>query len=1475
MAKTSRPRKTPKAPVSRSRKGKAAASSGGARRVLKAAGTAPAGPPQDTPFPVAGVGASAGGLEAFTALLRAMPADTGTAFVLVQHMDPTHESILPQLLAKATTMPVHQVADGMVPQPDHVYVAPANRRLTISHGVLKLTSRPEGSGRSLPIDAFFCALAEDLKNRAIGIVLSGLASDGTQGLEAIKAEGGITFAQDEKSARYSGMPASAVAAGCVDFVMSPPEIAAELVRMSRQAYIRIFQEPGEPSNEPGHGNDAIRRICATLRAATGVDFDSYKKATIQRRVARRMVLKKVEGLDSYAQLLQRDRGELDALYEDIFIHVTSFFRDPEAIQALRRIFKSGMRPSQSRGQALRVWVPGCSSGEEAYSIAMVLQEALGKNPNQPRLQVFGTDISEQSVERARVGIYPEAAMVHISAARRTRFFVKVERGYQIAKSVREICVFAKHDLTSDPPFSRLDLISCRNVLIYMGSVLQKKVLESFHYALQPGGRLFLGKSESPGAHTNLFSVEDGRNKIYSRKPGALPLRQAVAAPSSEVSRTHAVSHPAPRVFDLRSEAERILLEQFVPATLVVDPDLNIVHFYGDTSPYLAPAAGEASFHLLRMVRPELVVDLRTAIQQAKKDGISVRKGIRFKNNDGVSTVDLEVAPIKDGDSKVSDLLVVIRAGAAPAPAARKEGPGPALKGSAGAEIARLERELAATRKQIRALVEDYEAAKEEMLAVNEETLSNSEELQSANEELETAKEELQSSNEELTTLNEELQNRNLELGQLTNDLGNLLVGVDIPVVILDGDRRIRRFTQSAEQVFSLIPTDVGRPFTDIASRLDIANWEELISEAIGQQHFVERETRDRQGHWYNLRMRPYRAGEQKVGGVLIALLDIDSVKRSLDELREARDFAEAIVETVREPLLVLDAGFHVVKGTPSFYETFLVTHPETEGRSLFELGSGQWNIPRLRILMEELLSHGSRIENFEVACEFPVLGYRNLALNARLVARESKDSKTILLAIEDITVHVRAEERLRIRELTMPDAASQAILSVASDGKIVMANRMAETMFGYSREELLEMPLEALVPERLRQVHAAHMAGYFAAPKFRPMGHGPALTGRRKDGSEFPIAIGLSHTHTKAGMLAVAFVTDLTGPRQAEAALRDSEERFSLFMSHLPAAAFMKDAEGRYVYVNPGFGKLASLPPARCVGASDSDFWPGSAEGLRALDQRVIRTGRAATSEDARTAEGKHRYFQTVRFPIPNPIGQTPLVAGIAVEITERKVAEQERQSLLARLASAQEEERWRISRELHDDLTQRLGGLAMDLGSLVGERSASSTLLKNRLRSLQQRVVRAAEVSRHIAHKLHPSELDDLGLVAALRSYSEDFARRESIEIGFASRNVPKELKREIASCLYQVTQESLANISKHAGAKSASVHLDGTADRIRIRVKDAGIGFRSELPASKLGLGLLSMKERVELLHGTFGVLSRPGHGTEITVEIPLEAR
>lgn len=1436
------------------------------------------GGPQKTDaefFPIAGIGASAGGLEALTELLKAMPDDPGIAAVYIQHMAPTHESMLPRLLAKSTSMPVLEVTDGMKVQPNHLYIIPPNAGLTISEGFLRLSVRKEGIGKNLPIDDFFSALAEDQRTAAIGVILSGTASDGTLGLKAIKAEGGITFAQDSKSARFPDMPLSAVASGCVDFTLPPDKIAAELSRMGRHPYIRAFKEAEPPQALEGP-DESLRKICLLLRSATGVDFHLYKPATIGRRVARRMALLRVSSRDKYLQLLRENRHELDALCEDIFIHVTGFFRDPEALVGVRHTVLPNILEDRPSDQPIRVWVPGCSTGEEVYSIAIMLLEDLGDRSKQPRIQIFGTDISERAIEHARVGIYSESSVAGISAERRRRFLVKVEGGYQISKFVRDMCVFARHDVTKDPPFSKLDLICCRNVLIYLGPMLQKRVAETFHYALKGSGYLVLGKSESLSAHANLFAMEDAKLKIFSRKPIPGPAYLNTTITQFVKAERAGLPGPADGSFDLRREAERLLLDQFVPPALVVDSDLQIVHFQGDTSRYLAPATGQPSFHLLRMVRPEAVVDLRTAIHEAKKTGNPVRReGVRIKHNGGYKTVDLRVLPLTGRQAKGVDFLIIFHESSEPMPGAlvpvkRQKGKD---KGVAGQRTEQLRRDLAAAHEQLKTIVEEHEATSEEMTAVNEEVISSNEELQSTNEELETAKEELQSSNEELITLNDELQNRNSELGQLANDLSNLLIGVEIPIIILDSDLRIRRFTPVAEKVLNLISTDVGRPFTDLAPTLDVTDWKGLIDQVVKSRSVVERDVRDRQGHWYGLRMRPYQTTEQKIDGILMAFVDIDTIKRSLDEARAARDFAEAIVETVREPLLILDGDMRVLKATRSFYETFRTSAEQTEGRRLFELGHGSWNIPRLRELLGQVLPRDARVEAFEMAHDFPTIGHRDMLLNARRIHRPPGGKPIMLLAIEDVTERRQGEEVMRQRERVMQEATSQALVSAGADGRITMVNQRAAEMFGYSREELLNLTVEALLPASSREAHAAKRSAYLANPQTRAMASSLEVNGRRKDGSEFPISVSLSHIDTKDGAIAIDVITDLTERKKADEALKLSQERLLLAQETAGIGLWDWDGQSGGVRHSRDWGPLYGFPPG--AEANTPEEWLAMVhpdDRARVLESRKRALEQSVPfSEEFRAVwpDGSVHWLQGRATVFRDPDGKTVRMVGVSVDITSRKKAEEERQILLDRLANAQEEERRRISRELHDNLTQQLAKLAMDLGTLA--QTSREGALKQRVRALQTRVVQAAEAARHIAHELHPSELEDLGLAAALRAYCADFGR-EGVEVEFTERSLHQSVSREIASCLYKVAQEGLRNVAKYGKTKQASVTLEGAGDWIRLRVEDRGSGFPVESLAGTAGLGIPTMKERVRLMNGNFEIHSKPGEGTKISVELPL---
>ena len=961
------------------------------------------------PFPVVGIGASAGGLEAFTKLLKHLPNDTGMAFVLVQHLDPTHASALTEILSRATAMQVTEVKDGMRIEPDQVYVIPPNTNMAILHHRLSLMPRTEAHGLHLPIDYFLRSLAEDRRGRAVGVILSGTASDGTEGLKAIKAEGGITFAQDEKSAKYDGMPRSAIVSGFVDCVLPPEGIARELARLSRHPYVMLSQEAQTREWASGE-TDILNKFFILLRTHTGVDFTDYKHTTIRRRIQRRMLLHRIERMDQYVQFLQQHATEVEALYQDLLINVTSFFRDPNSFRALRKKMFPRLLKNRGADQTLRVWVAGCSTGEEAYSIAISLLESIGDKRAEFPVQIFATDISGAAIEKARAAVYPKSIEQDVSAERLRRFFVKSDQGYQIKKAVREMCVFARQNAVKDPPFSKLDLISCRNVMIYLGPVLQKKLLPIFHYALKPDGLLMLGSSETIGGFSDLFVLVDKKEKIYAKKPGRfLPKFAPVTTERPGERRpggrqTARSGEERPIVPSPYKEADNLILSQYAPPGVLINDALQILQFRGTTSPFLAPSPGEASLNLLQMVREGLRMDLRGAIEKARLTNKRVRKeGLPLETGDRSHRITLDVIPFNATPSKERFFLVAFEdtatGGVIPDKTAGR-GKGQRAEHSPAAQ---LRHELVATKEHLRTVLEEHDAGREELRSANEEIQSSNEELQSTNEELETAKEELQSTNEELTTLNEELQTHNDELNQVNNDLTNFLGSAHVPIVMVGGDLRIRRFTTAAQAVVNLIPADVGRPLGDIQPNVNVPDLSQLILEVIDTLTASEREVQDRQGRWYSLRIRPYKTVDGRIDGAVLIFIDIDATRRSAALIEEAHAFADAIVETLRNPLVVLNPDLRVNRANAIFYKMFQVTPEDTEGRFLYDLGDGQWNIPKLRQLLEEILPRNSVFNNYVVEHEFPRIGRKRMLLNARRILGKNDELKAILLAIEDTT----------------------------------------------------------------------------------------------------------------------------------------------------------------------------------------------------------------------------------------------------------------------------------------------------------------------------------------------------------------------------------------------------------------------------------------------------------------------------------------
>ncbi|TCV85403.1 chemotaxis protein CheB [Sulfurirhabdus autotrophica] len=961
----------------------------------------------DLAFPIVGVGASAGGLEAFSKLLQSLHPKTGMAYVLVQHLDPHHASALTELLSRETIMPVAEVEDGTVIAPDHVYVIPPNANLAILHGILHLMPRSQNRGQHLSIDYFFRSLAEDQGGNAIGVILSGTASDGVLGLKAIKAEGGITFSQDEQSAKYDGMPHSAISAGCVDFILPPEKIAKELMRIARHPYVSHIKGIDSLEILP-QGDEELNKIYILLRRHTGVDFTYYKQTTIHRRIRRRMLLHKLDKLSDFVRYMQENPAEVDALYHDMLINVTSFFRDPELFEQLKEVvFPAIASKDRLVEMAIRIWVPGCSTGEEPYSIAMALLEFLGDSASFAQIQIFATDIDDIALEKARAGVYSEAIVQDVSAARLRRFFTQVESGYLINKSIRDMCLFAKQNMVKDPPFSKLDMVSCRNLLIYLGQLLQKKALSLFHYSLKPTGFLVLGTAETIGDSADLFRLVENKHKIYAKKSVGSPLHYDFSMPAPQGVMPAAETRNIEPVYswaanEIQMSVDRMIMERYGPTGVIVNDDMEILQFRGHTGNYLEPAPGQASLSLLKMAREGLLPDLHSALTQAIKENAQVRKeGVRIKRGPVECKVNIEVFPFKATASNGRYYLVVFQE----VPEEKIDKTVSKAKSTKSSAVAdqqkdEMERELTATKAYLQSVIEQQESTNEELRSANEEIQSSNEELQSINEELETAKEELQSVNEELATVNEELESRNLELGLVNDDLNNLITSINIPIVIVGRDFRIRRFSPFAEKVLNLIASDIGRPIGNIKPNFAGLNLEQVVADVIDSVSPREITLQDVDGHWFAVRIRPYKTMDNKIDGAIITFIDVDEMKRGYELATEARDFSEAVVSAMRHPLLVLDKDMRVVSASTAYYETFKVLPKDTVGNLLYHLGNGQWGVPKLRTALENVVEKNAFFDNFTLEHKFEHVGVQKVSISGRLIATGDKRPPLVLMQIE-------------------------------------------------------------------------------------------------------------------------------------------------------------------------------------------------------------------------------------------------------------------------------------------------------------------------------------------------------------------------------------------------------------------------------------------------------------------------------------------
>lgn len=955
----------------------------------------------DNSFYVVGIGASAGGLDALERFFKNMPEQSGMAFIVVSHLDPNHVSIMPELIQKTTKMKIHPAEDGMKLLPNKVYVAPSNRDLAILHGTIQLIEPPEVHGFRLPIDFFFKSLAEDMGEKAICIILSGMASDGTAGLRAVKSELGMVMAQDPESAKFDGMPSSAIKTGLVDYILPPEEMPAQLINFTKQKVKGVLLDTALTD---GKIPDAFQKIFILLRARTGHDFSLYKQNTLYRRVERRMNIAQLDSLPNYIRLLQENPDEVESLFKELLIGVTNFFRDPESFEKLKELLTHlvKIKPENSR---IRIWVPGCSTGEEAYSIAIVLRECMNEAKKNFNVQIFATDIDSNAIDIARIGTYVGIKQ-DVSKERLKKFFNSTGNQFHIRKEIREMLVFAPQSVIKDPPFTKLDLISCRNLLIYFNAELQKKIIPLFHYSLLTNGILFLGSSETISGFVDLFSILDKKWKFYRSRESIYSAQQFIEFPVSRaIGKTYETEMKKNEIKNIPQLAEKVILQSYKPNCVIVSETGDILYIHGKTGKYLELSDGEAKMNIFEMAREGLQQELSALIRKVKSGRKTLSaEGIRVKLNGKYQLINLTVKPITEPESMSGSILIIFEDVAAP----KKSVPLKKAHYDKKSEkiIKSLEHELKAAKENLRTTVEELETSNEELKSTNEEMQSTNEEMQSSNEELETSKEELQSLNEELITVNTELQNKNDELSSINNDMKNLLESIDIPTIFLDNKLNIKRFTYHATKIVNLINSDIGRPINHIATNLKYEKLVDDAKEVLRTLASRQTELQTKDDLWYQMRILPYRTISNLIDGVVITFSDITTLKVAYGEITKlnqdiqvARDFSNNIVETLRDSLLILDDNLKVLSANRSFYKVFDTTSENVVGKFIYDLEDNHWDIPELRKLLEEIVPKATFFESFEVEYNFKKGGKGKLILNAREVFQGDKESKLILLAI--------------------------------------------------------------------------------------------------------------------------------------------------------------------------------------------------------------------------------------------------------------------------------------------------------------------------------------------------------------------------------------------------------------------------------------------------------------------------------------------